>query len=126
MPKFIVRWFINASALYAAIYWLGIPLDGSWASILWLALIYGLANTLIRPVLKLLSLPLIFLTLGLFTLVINTIMFWLTGLIGHLFGVGYTVNGFWQAFMGGLITAIVSIILSFLLRDELKSKKKKR
>ncbi len=122
MPKFLIRWLINAGALYAAIYWLKLPLDGSWASIFWLALIYGLVNSLIRPILKLLSMPLIFLTLGLFTLVINTIMFWLTGLIGHLFGIGYSVSGFWQAFLGGLITAIVSMVLGFLLRDELKKK----
>ncbi len=123
MPRFLLRWLINAGALYAAIYWLNIPLQGSWSSIFWLAAIYGLVNTLLRPLLKLLSMPIIFLTLGLFTLIINTLMFWLTGVIGQLFGVGYTVHNFWQAFFGGLITTIVSMVLSFLLRSELKKKK---
>jgi putative membrane protein len=126
MNKFLIRWAINAGALYAAIYLLQIPLDGAWTSIIWLALIYGLVNTLIRPVLKLLSIPLMVLTLGLFTLVINTIMFWMTGAIGHFFGVGYTVDGFWEAFLGAIITSFVSMVLSALFRDELKGRSKRR
>ncbi len=123
MPKFLIRWLINAGALYAAIYWLNLSLDSTWVSIFWLAIIYGLVNTLIRPILKFFSMPLIIVTLGLFTLIINTIMFWMTGAIGHWFNIGYTVHGFWEAFLGGLITSIVSLILGFILRDELKSNK---
>lgn len=126
MNKFLLRWMINAGALYAAIYLLNIPLDGSWLSIFWLALIYGFVNTIIRPILKLLSIPLMIITLGLFTLVINTLMFWMTGAIGHIFGIGYTVSGFWEAFLGAIITSVVSMLLSALLRDELDNGRKRR
>src|SRR5690242_4087506 len=102
MTKFILRWGINAVALYAAIVLLqgnGIqPRFTHWYDILWLALIFGLVNALIRPLLEMLTCPLIILTLGLGTLLINTLMFYLTGVIGKQFGVGFDVEGFWPAF----------------------------
>ena len=79
MNKFILRWVINAIALFLAVYLVpGVNLQGGWVSIIWLALIFGLINAFLRPLLKLLTCPLIFLTLGLFTLLINTFLFWLT------------------------------------------------
>jgi putative membrane protein len=66
------------------------------------------------------SCPLIILTLGLGTLLINTLMFMLAGWIGTQFGVGFEVNGFWGAFLGALITGVVSFVLSQLFRYELK------
>ncbi len=124
MTKFILRWVINAIALFAAVSLVsGINLQGSWTSILWLALIFGLINAFLRPLLKLLTCPLIFLTLGLFTLLINTFLFWLTGQVGQTFGVGFTVAGFWPAFLGGLIVTVVSVIMSLILKDELKGRK---
>ena len=124
MNKFILRWVINAIALFAAVSLVtGINLQGGWTSILWLALIFGLINAFLRPLLKLLTCPLIFLTLGLFTLLINTFLFWLTGQVGQTFGVGFTVAGFWPAFLGGLIVSVVSVIMSLILKDELKGKR---
>jgi putative membrane protein len=91
-----------------------------WVSIVLLALIFGLVNALLRPLLRLLTCPFILLTLGLFTLVINTFLFWFTGWIGAQFGIGFRVDGFWPAFLGGLVVSVVSILLSLLVRDELK------
>lgn len=124
MNKFLIRLLINAVALYAAVSFVeGIaPLEGTtWVSYLGLAFIFGLLNALVRPLLKFLTCPLIILTLGLFTLVINTVLFWLTGTIGMNFGIGFTVNGFWPAFLGGLIVSIVSVILTAFFKDEKRS-----
>jgi len=121
MTKFILRWTINAVALFLAVRFVpGVNLQGGWVSIIWLALIFGLINAFLRPLLKLLTCPLIALTLGLFTLLINTFLFWLTGQIGQAFGVGFTVDGFVPAFLGGLVVTVVSVILSLILKDELK------
>lgn len=127
MTKFFLRWVINAIALYLAIFLLngrGVEFAGNWISIIWLALIFGLVNAFLRPLLKILTCPLIILTLGLFTLLINTFLFWLTGQIGQTFNLGLSVQGFWPAFLGGLIVSVVSVILSLILKDELRSKSK--
>jgi putative membrane protein len=128
MTKFILRWAINIVALYVAIFILlgrGISYTGSWISVIWLALIFGLINALLRPFLKLLTCPLIILTLGLFTLVINTFLFWLTSIVGQSFGINLTLAEpqIWSAFLGGLIVSIISVILSLVLKDELKRKR---
>src|SRR5918996_6351199 len=115
MTKFILRWAINAIALYLAVLLLpGIDLRSSLVSILWLALIFGLINALFRPLLKFLTCPLIILTLGLFTLVINTFLFWLTSVIGQSFELGLIINDpvWWNAFLGGLVVSIVSVVLT--------------
>jgi putative membrane protein len=124
MTKFVIRWVINAVGLYAAI-WIvpGIELLGSWTGVLWLALIFGLLNALVRPLLKFLTCPLIILTLGLFTLVVNTLMLILTSRVGQAFGIGLAVDGFWTALLGSLVISLVSIIMSVIFRDELKGKK---
>lgn len=124
MNKFILRWIINAIALFAAVSLVpGVTLQGSWTSIIWLALIFGLINAFLGPLLKLLTCPLIFLTLGLFTLLINTFLFWLTGQVGQAFGIGLTIDGFWPAFLGGLVVTVVSVVLSLILKDELKKRR---
>lgn len=124
MTKFLVRWGINAVALYAAV-WIvpGIEFRGDWTGVLWLALISGLLNALVRPLLKFLTCPLIILTLGLFTIVINTLLLLLTSRIGQAFGIGLTVDGFWTAVLGSLVISAVSIIMGIIFRDELKGKK---
>jgi putative membrane protein len=121
MTRFILRWAINAAAIFLAIRFVpGISLESGWVSVIWLALIFGLVNAFVRPLLSLLTCPLIVLTLGLFTLLINTFLFWLTGQIGHLFGIGLTINGFWPAFLGGLVVSVVSVILTLILKDEMR------
>lgn len=123
MTKFILRWIINAVGLFLAVLIVpGVSLQGEWTSIIWLALIFGLINAFLRPLLKLLTCPLIFLTLGLFTLLINTFLFWLTGEVGQAFGIGFTIDGFWAAFLGGLVVTVVSVVMSVILKDELKRK----
>jgi putative membrane protein len=124
MTRFLIRWGINAVALYAAV-WIvpGIGFNGNWTGVLWLALIFGLLNALVRPLLKFLTCPLIILTLGLFTIIINTVMLLLTSRVGQAFGIGLTVDGFWTAVLGSLVISIVSIIMSIIFRDELKGKK---
>jgi len=122
MTKFILRWIINAIAIFLAIKFVpGIHLD-SLFSIIWLALIFGLANAFLRPLLKLLTCPLIVLTLGLFTLLINAFLFWLTGQIGQAFGIALTFDGFWPIFLGALVISIVSIVMSLIFKDELRSR----
>ena len=122
MTKFILRWIINAIAIFLAIKFVpGIHL-ASLLSIIWLALIFGLVNAFLRPLLKLLTCPLIVLTLGLFTLLLNAFLFWLTGQIGQAFGIALTFDGFWPIFLGALVISIVSIVLSLILKDELKSR----
>jgi putative membrane protein len=121
MTRFILRWLINAVAIFLAIRFVpGITLGGGWVAILWLALIFGLVNAFLRPLLQILTCPLIILTLGLFTLLINTFLFWLTASIGTLFGIHMTIQGFLPAFLGGLVISVVSILLSLILKDELR------
>ena len=120
MYRFILRWAINAVALYAAIALVpGIHMQSAnWISIIWLALIFGLVNALLRPLISILTCPLIILTLGLFTLLINTFLFYLAGRIGLAFGVGFTVDGFLPALLGGIVVSIVSVVLSVFIRKD--------
>ena len=125
MTKFFLRWAINAIALYVAVQFVsGIDFQGSWTGLLWLALIIGLLNALVRPLLKLLAFPLIILTLGLFTIVINTIVLMLTSAIGQALNLGLSVDSFWSALLGSIVISLVSVVLSLILRDELKGKRK--
>ena len=125
MTRFFLRWLINAVALYVAVAFVpGIhPQSANWLSFIWLALIFGLLNALFRPLLKFLTCPLIILTLGVFTLVINTFLFWLAGIVGTNFHVGFTVDGLWPAFLGGLVVTVVSLVLTAVFRDEMKRSK---
>ena len=126
MTKFILRLVINAIALYLAIQILpGIELMSGLVSIIWLALIFGIVNALFRPLLQFLTCPLIILTLGLFTLVINTFLFWLTSVIGQSFGIALVINDpvWWNAFLGGLVVSIVSVVMTLILKDELKGRR---
>lgn len=127
MTKFILRWVINAIGLYLAILILpGIDLRSGLVSIIWLALIFGVINALFGPLLKFLTCPLIMLTLGLFTLVINTFLFWLTSVVGQSFGLDLIIADpvWWNAFLGGLVVSIVSVILTLILKDELKGRRR--
>jgi putative membrane protein len=124
MVKFFLRWLINAVGLYVAVYFVpGVTAQNpNPLSFIWLALIFGLLNAFLRPLLNLLALPLTCLTLGLFTLIINTFMFWLAGVIGTNFGVGFSVDGFLPAFLGGIVVSLVSVVLSLIFKEELKSR----
>lgn len=127
MERLILRLVINAVAIYAAIGtgWIdGIQAESTniWGYVA-LGVIFGVVNGLLRPLIKLLSFPLILLSLGLFMLVINTGLFWATGWIGQAFGVGFSVDGFLPAFLGGLIVGLVNWFLSLMAKEELKPKR---
>jgi len=127
MTKFILRLAINAVGLYLAVLLLpGIDLASGPVSIIWLALIFGVVNALFGPLLKFLTCPLIMLTLGLFTVVINTFLFWLTSVIGQSFGLDLLISDpvWWNAFLGGLVVSIVSVVMTLILKDELKGRRR--
>ena len=120
MTKFILRWLINAIALYLAIRFVpGITFGGGWIGLLWLALIFGLVNAFLRPLLQVLTCPLILLTLGLFTLLINMLMLKVTEWIGNAFGLGLAIDGFWPLLLGSLVISIVSMVMSLIFKDPL-------
>ena len=120
MARFLIRWFINGIALYVAsrLVSSGIKVEGGWPVIVGVALLFGLVNALLRPLLKVLTCPLIIVTLGLFTLVVNALMLLLTSWIAGQLGLGFHVDGFWPAFVGGLVISIVSFLLSLVLVDK--------
>ena len=91
-----------------------------------MALVFTVVNALLRPLMKILTCPLILLTLGLFTLVINTFLFWLTGMIGNLFpeSFGFAIDSIGWAFLGALVVSVVNTVLTLLFREELKPRKK--
>jgi len=106
---------INAVAIWVAIVIVpGLGAEGGWTVYLWVALILGLVNALIAPVVKVLTCPLILLTLGLFTLVINGAMLWLAGVISRELGLGFYVRDLWAAILGAVVVSVVSFALSVL------------
>jgi putative membrane protein len=110
---FLLRLLINAAALWVAIQLVGgIDHQGSVWSLLFVALVFGVLNASVRPLFLLLSLPMLIVTLGLFMFVINALMLLLTGWVSGLLGLGFYVEGFWAAFLGGLIVSVVSLMLS--------------
>jgi putative membrane protein len=116
--RFLLRLLTNAAALWVATRIVpGVTHSGSEASLFVVALVFGLLNALLRPLLTLLSCPLLILTLGLFTLVINAFILWLTSALSGSLGIGFHVDGFWAAFLGALVVSIVSILLSIFVRD---------
>jgi putative membrane protein len=114
--RFITRLLINAAALWAAIRLVsGISFEGEWPLLFAVALVFGVLNAVIRPILFVLTLPFFIVTLGLFTFVLNAFMLWLTSATSDLFGLRFHVDGFGAAFLGALIVTIVSFALSILV-----------
>ena len=120
MKRILVRWVITALALFVAAWLLpGIRVSGTaWIAYALMAVVLGLVNALVRPLLKLLTCPLILLTLGLFTLVVNGLVLWLSAVIANRLGIHFYVDGFWPAFWGALIVSVVTVILSALLKED--------
>lgn len=119
--KLLLRWLITSIALYVAVLIVpGITVQGDkWLAFAIMALILGLVNALVRPILKLLSCGLIVLTLGLFVFVINAASFWIASEITrNWFNIGFYVDNFWSALLGSLIVSVVSIVLSSILFDK--------
>lgn len=112
--KLILRWVISAAALLLISYYVPGVVVVSFYSALVAALVLGLVNALIRPFLILLTLPINIVTLGIFTLVINALMFWLASSVVK----GFFVFGFWSAFWGALIMSLISWAVSSLFKNE--------
>ncbi len=112
--RIIATWILNALALLAVAYLLpGIRVDGFFSALI-AAMLLGLINVLLRPLLILLTLPVTFVTLGLFVLVINGLLFWFAGSVLK----GFDVSGFWAGLTGSLLYSALSFILSFMLRKQ--------
>jgi putative membrane protein len=112
----IWRLLVNAAALWAATRLVpGISVNGDWRLLFAVALVFGVLNVSVRPILMLLTLPLFILTLGLFTFVLNALMLWLTSAISDALGLGFHVEGFGAAFLGALVVTVVSFLLSLFV-----------
>lgn len=110
----LLRWLINAATLIAIAYIVpGVEVSSFYIALI-TALLLGLVNVTLRPILIFLTLPITILTLGLFTFVINGLMFWFVA----SFIDGFNVAGFWPAFVGALIMAIVNWLVSSIIRAE--------
>lgn len=111
----LLRWLVSSLAIFAAISIVpGIEFVGPGWEIGLVALVFGLVNVALRPILTLLTCPLVILTLGLFTLVINALLLLLTAYIASVLGVEFRVDSFFSAFLGGLVIAIVNTLLLWL------------
>lgn len=114
MP-FLLRWAINALALWVALSFVpGVEYHGPVAPFIVVALIFGVVNSLVRPVAKLVTCPFIVLTLGLFTFIVNAAMFWLTAVLAQALGIPFLVHGIAPAFFGALLASAVSAVLTLL------------
>lgn len=124
MKNFVVKTLANAGALGVAIWLVGkITLTGDSTAhkaltLILVALVFGVVNWLVKPVVKLLAAPLFLLTLGLFTLVVNALMLLLTSWLSGKIGLDFHVGGFWAAVLGGVIISVVSWALHIVLPDE--------
>jgi len=112
MRHFVFRWAITAFAVFVAAPIVGLSYGNSLACLLGAALLLGIANAFIRPILLILSAPLILLSLGFFILIVNGLMLLLVGQVLPCF----SIPGFWSAFFGALIISIVSWLLSAFFR----------
>jgi putative membrane protein len=116
MRSLLLHWILNAAALWvAAAIVPGLEFHGGLGRLLLVAAVFGIVNSLLRPLLAILTCPLILVTLGLFMLVINALMLMITGSLSESWNLGFTVSGFWAAFFGGIVVGLVSFILSAAL-----------
>jgi len=117
MKNFLIRLLVNALALGAAA-WLfdGIDMTGDFFGVLLVAFVFGLLNAVLKPILLVLSIPLLFVTLGLFALVVNAAMLMITSSLLDSF----EVSGFWTAVFGSIVISFVTMVLGAALADEKK------
>ncbi|NJD09572.1 MAG: phage holin family protein [Gemmatimonadetes bacterium] len=122
--RFLVRLLVTAAALWCAVRLLdGITYEGSWTGLLGVALVFGLVNAIIRPILYFLTCPFILLTLGLFIFIINALMLLLSAGIANRFGIAFHVDGLLTALVGSVIISVVSAILSIFVPDQKRERK---
>lgn len=124
MIRFLVRLVVNAVAIWAAVQLVpGLNYVGTTTSLLIVAFVFGLVNALVRPLLLLLTCPFIILTLGLFVLVVNTIMLSLTVWLSGIWDLGLTSTGFWATFLGAVVISLVSSVINLLIKDDHENKR---
>lgn len=112
--RLLLVWILNAMALLAVAYlYPGVQVQ-DWKAAAVAALVLGLVNTLVKPVLVILTLPVTILTLGLFLLVLNALLFWAVASMVS----GFHVNGFWAAVLGALLYSVIGWLLSFLIPEK--------
>jgi putative membrane protein len=114
--EFILRLLLNAAALWVAVRLVsGITYDGGVPGFLGVALVFGIVNAFVKPVLTFFSIPFILLTLGLFLFVVNAFVLWITSGISGSLGLGFHVRGFWAALLGALVVSLVNLLLSWFV-----------
>ena len=117
--RFLIRLLVNAAALWVATRLVtGVTYAGTLVPLVGVALVFGLVNAIIRPILKLFTFPLFILTFGLFAFVLNALMLWLTSSLSATLGLGFHVRGFGAAFWGALVVSLVSTLLGILVRED--------
>jgi putative membrane protein len=113
---FLIGILVNAVALFVAVQAIeGLAFDGEWYQWLILGLVFGFVNAIVKPILKLLTLPITMVTLGLFLLILNALMLYLTGWLAGLVGLTFTVTGFVDAILGAIIISLVGMALNWVL-----------
>jgi putative membrane protein len=116
--RFVMRIVVTAIALWAATRLVsGITFHGNWLGLAGVALVFGVLNSFARPILSFLAFPLLIVTLGLFTFVLNAVMLLITSALASTLGLDFHVGGFWPAFWGAIVIGIVSFLLSMFLPD---------
>jgi putative membrane protein len=121
-PGFLVRLLITAASLWVATRIVtGVTYEGGWLPFFGLALVFGVVNTFVGFLVKVLTFPLILVTFGFFLLVVNGLMLQLTSAVAETLGIGFHVDGFWAAFWGALVVSIVSWLLNVTMVDKSSS-----
>jgi putative membrane protein len=121
--SFLMRTLVTAAALWVAVTYVpGISYQGHWAGLLLVALVFGLVNAIVRPILFMLTCPLVLLTLGLFVFVLNGVMLWLTAALSESLGIAFRVSGLIPAVLGALVVTVVSTVLSIFVGKEKKGR----
>lgn len=115
MSYTILRVMINALSIVIAVKLVdGLTFAGEWWKIIIVGAVFGIVNSIIKPLVQFFTFPFIILTLGLFTLIINTLMLALTASVSDTFNLGFHIRGFWPAFWGAMIVSLVSMLLSWV------------
>lgn len=119
--RFLLRLLVTAASLWVAVRLVeGITWEGTWLGLVGVALVFGIVNATIRPILYFLTCPFIFATLGLLVFVLNALMLLLTAHFSEALGLAFRVDGFVSALIGALIIGITSAVLSIFVPDEKK------
>ncbi|GAA4200855.1 phage holin family protein [Actinocatenispora rupis] len=119
--RILIRIVINALALWASTLLPGISLTGTTGhkvlSLLAVAVIFGVINAVLKPIIKVVGCGLYVLTLGLIAVVVNALLFLLTGWLADKLHLGFHVDGFWAGFWGAIIVSVVSFVLSLIIPE---------